>query len=176
MQTTKTKPSGFEYRLSATTTAQLRALATMSVDELAEQFRAMFGVPTRSRNKAYLRKRIACRIQELAFGGLSPRALEQIEAFAPMAPVRWQPAAPARAEVIAIPAPSGRDPRLPPPGAKLTRLYDGTQHTVTVLDDSFEYAGKQFRSLSQIAKRITGTPWNGFLFFDLTTRRTERAS
>jgi hypothetical protein len=171
-----TKRPGSEYKLSASTAAQLRALDTMSVGELAEQFRTLFQVPTRSRNKAYLRKRIAWRIQELAFGGLPPRALEQIEALAPRAPVRWQPAASALAETPALPAPAGRDPRLPPPGATLSRLYDGTLHTVTVLEGGFEYAGKQFRSLSQIAKRITGTPWNGLLFFNLTKRRAERAS
>ena len=60
-----TKRPGPEYKLSASTAAQLRALDTMSVGELAEQFRSLFQVPTRSRNKAYLRKRIAWRIQEL---------------------------------------------------------------------------------------------------------------
>lgn len=168
-----TKQLRSEYKLSVDTAAQLRELETMSVGELAERFRTLFGVPTRSRNKQFLRKRVAWRIQELTFGGLSPRALEQIEGLAPQAPVRWQPAIPVHTET---PAPGGRDPRLPPPGAKLSRLYGGIQHTVTVLDEGFEYNGKQFRSLSQIAKHITGTPWNGLLFFDLTKRRAERAS
>ena len=69
-------------------------------------------------------------------------------------------------------APVDRDPRLPPPGTVLTRAFKGVEHKVTVLDEGFEYRGERHNSLSQIARDITGTNWNGFLFFRLK-RRTQ---
>lgn len=152
----------------ASTARQLAALDKMSVGELAEKYREVFGEPTRTRNKEYLRKRIAWRIQEFAEGGLSTRALERIEQLAPEAPARWrQPVARkdgASGKVVPITRPA-RDPRLPPPGTVLTRLHDGVEHKVTILDDGFEYRGERHRSLSKVARLITGTAWNGFLFF-----------
>ncbi len=147
---------------------ELAALATMTVGELAEKYREIFGESTRTRNKQYLRKRIAWRIQERAEGGLSPRALERIEQLAPLAPVRWrQPVA--RKDGVAAPVipmtSAARDLRLPPPGTVVVRIYGDVEHRVTVLADGFEYKGERHRSLSKIARLITGTPWNGFLFF-----------
>lgn len=161
-----------DYKLSAGTAAQLRALDHMSVGELADQFRALFGFATRSRNKQYLRKRLAWRIQELALGGLSPRALKQIEQLAPQAPVRWQVTLPPQRPDGA----RGSDPRLPAVGEHLSRRFNGIDHVVTVLEDGFQYGGKHYRSLSQIATTITGTAWNGFRFFGLTPHPPERAS
>lgn len=154
-------------RGAAEVTRELASLNKMSVGELAEKFREVFGQPTRTRNKEYLRKRIAWRIQELTEGGLSLQALERIEQLAPQAPARWrQPTA--RADSKNPPATSmglARDPRLPQPGTVLTRVHDGVEHKVIVLADGFEYGGERYRSLSKIARVITGTPWNGFLFF-----------
>jgi hypothetical protein len=148
--------------------AQLAALERMSVAQLAEKYRELYGEPTQSRNKDYLRKRLAWRIQELAEGGLPQRALAKIAELGDELPERWrmrqaalQPSAPA-----AAPA-SQRDPRLPPPGSVLTRLYQGVEHQVTVREEDFEYQGESFKTLSRIARRITGTAWNGFLFFGL---------
>lgn len=147
---------------------ELVALDAMTVGELAEKYRAVFGIPTRSRNKEYLRKHLAWRMQERAEGGLSPRAIERIEQLAPQAPVRWRERI-AKQDGAERPAPAAakpdRDPRLPPPGTVLTRAHNGIEHQVTVLTDGFEYQGKRHRSLSQIARLITGTSWNGFTFF-----------
>jgi hypothetical protein len=158
-----------DREVAASTTRELAALDKMSVGELAERYREVFGEPTRTRNKGYLRKRIAWGIQQRAEASVfSPHALERIEQLAPEAPARWrQPVARkdgASAPVIATA--KARDPRLPPVGTVLTRVHDGVEHKVTVLvDDGFEHNGKQYRSLSKIARVITGTPWNGFLFF-----------
>ena len=159
---------------------QLAALRGMTVSQLREKYREVYGEPSRSRNKDYLRKKVAWRIQELAEGGLSPRALAKIEELAPQAPVRWrttqQPAAapaPTAVAVVATPIPEpDRDPRLPLPGSVIVRVHNGVEHRVTVLDDGFEYNGERHQTLSQLARRITGTPWNGFLFFGLQ-RRTQ---
>jgi hypothetical protein len=150
---------------------EIAALDALTVGELAEKYREVFGVPTRTRNKEYLRRRIAWRIQEQREGGLSPRALERIEQLAPQAPARWRETAPKSAKAATSESNANRrktqlrDPRLPAPGNVLTRIYNGIEHRVAIRSDGFEYQGELHRSLSQIAKLITGTPWNGFRFF-----------
>ena len=167
-----------DTQTAADVTTQLAALRSLTVGELADRYRQLYGEPTRSRNKDYLRKKLAWRIQELAEGGLSERARARIAELAPDAPVRWRtplPAFPAAIEPAAeANAPPERDPRLPPVGAVIAREHAGVKHAVTVLADGFEYAGERYASLSKIARRITGTAWNGFLFFNLE-RRTKRA-
>ena len=59
------------------------------------------------------------------------------------------------------------DDRLPAPGTILERLYKGRTYRVNVLDDGFEYSGEKYRSLTAVAQTITGSHWNGFLFFGL---------
>ena len=157
-----------EQAAFATTKRQIAALDGLTVGELASKYLELFGIPTRTRNKDYLRRRIAWRIQEQQEGGLSTRALERIAQLAPQAPARWHE--PARKKAATGGSRSCReaelrDPRLPPPGHVLTRVHDGIEHKVTILGDGFEYRGEHHRSLSQIAKLITGTPWNGFRFF-----------
>lgn len=160
-----------ERSAAADLSAQLAALDKLTVAELVEKYREVFGVPTRTRNKDYLRKRVAWRIQELAEGGLSEKALARIEQLAPEAPIRWR--TPVSDADAAIEAPPSRDPRLPPVGSMLHRTHGGVDHQVTVLDDGFEYQGERYASLSRVARAIAGTPWNGFLFFGLR-RRTEK--
>ena len=146
------------------TRRELAALEAMTVGELAEKYRAVFGVPTRTRNKEYLRRHIAWRIQAQVEGGLAKRALERIAELAPQAPARWREPVPKLSGTSGQEKP-GRDPRLPPAGTVLTRVYEGVEHRVKILDDGFEYQGKRHRSLSQIARLVTRTPWNGFTFF-----------
>ncbi len=152
----------------AKTAADLAALGRLTVAGLARRYEELFGTPSRSRNKDYLRKRLAFRIQELAEGGLSPRALARIEELNRNAPPLGPRAAAKTARVpepaTAEPGPA-RDPRLPAPGTVLTRVHGKTEHRVTVTDDGFEYKRRPYPSLSRIAREITGTSWNGFLFF-----------
>jgi hypothetical protein len=63
-----------------------------------------------------------------------------------------------------------RDPRLPEVGSILTRKHEGRTHRITVRKDCFIYGGKEFKSLSAIARQITKTSWNGYLFFGLQPR------
>jgi hypothetical protein len=63
-----------------------------------------------------------------------------------------------------------RDPRLPCAGSTIVRKYKGQEVRVTVLDDGFEWDGRRFDSLSKVALAVTGSRWNGFLFFSLTKR------
>lgn len=151
----------------ARTAADLAALSRITGAELAEKYILFFGQPARTHNKDFLRKRLAWRIQELAEGGLSERALARIEELGADALTSWR--RPARTERATSPrAQLGgaiRDLRLPPAGTVVRRVHGTTEHSVTVLDDGFEFGGERYRSLSKIARVITGTPWNGYLFF-----------
>ncbi|MBC7174422.1 MAG: DUF2924 domain-containing protein [Polyangiaceae bacterium] len=158
--------------------SQLAALDAMNVGALAEKYRELYGEPTRSRNKDYLRKRLAWRIQELAEGGLSQGALARIHQLGDQMPERWrmrqrQPegetSAPTEALQV-VQALEPRDPRVPPVGSVLRRVFEGKTYEVAVCAEGFEYAGQRYKSLSAIATEIAGTRWNGFLFFGLKKR------
>ena len=153
---------------------KIDALRRMSVGELHEKWRELYdGEEPRSRNKYFLWRRLAWRVQELAYGGLSERAkarIKEIQAMNPPIRVRpprgWEP--PANGDVSPK---TYRDERLPAPGTVLTRTYRGEEYRVTVLDDGFEWDGRHFKSLSAVARAITGQKWNGPLFFGLTKRK-----
>lgn len=158
---------------------QLQELAGMKVEELAQRYRELYGEPTRSRNKGYLKKRLGWRIQELSEGGLPPQVIAKVAELGDGLPERWKmrQAEKARAKEKAkeeaaaaggAPVEAPRDPRLPPVGSVLRREYQGVECEVTVGPEAFEYQGERFKTLSAVARRITGTPWNGYLFFGLT--------
>ena len=146
---------------------ELAALRAMSPAELRMKHLEVFGEPTRSGNRPALLKRIGWRLQANAEGGLTERARRRAEQLARESDVRQTPPA-IREELNANqPAPSRRDPRLPCPGTVLTRRFKDGVVSVTVLDDGFEYAGQEYRSISAVAKAITGSHMNGYAFFGL---------
>ena len=151
--------------------AQIAKLKEMTVGQLREVYAEKFGEPSNSRNKRWLFKRIAWRIQELAEGGLFERAKKRALELANDADLRLRP--PKGHVVPMASAKPKRDPRLPAVGTELKRSFNGKEHVVRVEADAFAYKGKSYRSLSAIAKRITGTQWNGFLFFGLVTKETK---
>jgi hypothetical protein len=168
----KAPPADHKTRATAALVArELAALAGMTGAELAAKFEELLGYPSRTRNRPYLRRRVAWEIQARIEGGLSGRALKRIDELAAHVPRNWKraldPTAPARPARACKPNPPStlRDPRLPAPGTVLTRSRGVAEHRVTVLADGFEYQGERYRSLSAIAGKITGTAWNGFLFF-----------
>lgn len=158
---------------------EVKALDTMGVSELTAKYLEVFGEPPRSRNRMHLVRNIAWRIQERAFGGLSAEATARIALLQQEAPRRWArrlldpglrelpPVAKKRPPPPRAPG-AERDPRLPPPGTTLRRVYRGETHEVNVGEDDFEYRGQRFASLSKVALEITGTNWNGFAFFRLS--------
>ncbi len=154
--------------------AQIQALRGMTVAELREKHLELFGTETRSHHKDQLFKRLAWRIQELEYGGLSERAKRRAEEIANDLDVRILPPRKLKNgkdhpnEVLPVHVQTtGLHPA---PGTILTREYRGEIHQVTVLDRGYEYGGKVYRSLSGIARAITGTQWNGYLFFGLKKR------
>lgn len=173
------KPKKSQRELAGMT-EQLASLQTMTTGELRAKYREVYGEPSRSNNKDYLRRKIAWRIQELAEGGLSERAGKRINELSAVLPMGWRKRLAPRGQAPqqgreATGEPAQRDARLPAPGTVLTRVHQGIEHKVTVLAQGFEYRDQQFTSLSKIAREITGTPWNGYLFFGLKRRRRTQA-
>ena len=153
---------------------EIAALGRLSVRELRSRFAAVFGASTQAHNKVWLVKRLAWRLQALAEGDLSQRARHRaaelvLDADLRLSPPRPDPApadTPAQEPTLRLPA----DERLPRPGSILTRRYKGRTLQVEVLEHGFAYDGQVYRSLSAVAKAVTGSHCNGFLFFRLTTK------
>ncbi len=156
---------------------EISRLRTMSVGQLCVEWERLYGEPTRSRNRDYLWRRLAWRIQEIAHGGLTAESKARILERAPATFGRSQGppgSLPAAGERPTSPGIVRGDPRLPKPGSTLLRRYKGAEVRVLVLDDGFEYDGRHFDSLSEIACAVTGSRWNGWLFFGLTKRKRSR--
>ncbi len=157
--------------MNSNVAADVARLQDMSVSQLARRFEEVFGEQCRSRHRRYLIRRIAWRLQANSEGGLTERARGRAEELADDAEIRVTPPR-ARKPNEGVPPDTikiepARDPRLPPPGNWIERDYKGTMIRVLVVADGFEYEGRRYRSLSAIAKAITGSHINGFLFFRL---------
>ena len=150
---------------------QVAALNKMTVAELREKYAEVTGEETRSRHKDYLIRRIAWRLQANAEGDLSERARRRAMELAADADVRLTAPrkkatpAPGRTKVAALHL--SQDGRLPMPGAVISRKYKGQTVEVRVLPHGFEFEGEVYKSLSAVAKAVTGTHWNGYHFFHL---------
>jgi hypothetical protein len=143
------------------TAQQIVALHRLPLPALEQRWRQLFGSEPPTYIRRFLIKRLAHRIQELTYGGLSERALAQMRNIA--AEAGWD-------EIASLPGKGGRPKtrrELPVLGTRLVREWNGKRYEVTVTAGGFEYAGKPYRSLSAITKAITGTHWNGRAFFGL---------
>ena len=139
--------------------AQIAALAKASLPELKAQWRDLFGTEPPGINRAYLERRIAYRLQELAYGGLSDANQARLAALARTA----DKGSSARTRTRAQDRPIA--------GTKLLRVWQGVEHSVTVLQTGYDYQGRSFASLSAVARHITGSRWNGPAFFGLRDQR-----
>jgi hypothetical protein len=164
--------------MSLNVAREVALLQRLTVKQLRDRYAEVFGETTNAYNRAWLVKRIAWRLQALAEGDLSERARKRAAELANDADLRLNPPrAPAAPASVLEPSPAEQtsthtlpfraDDRLPPPGTVLTRKYKGEILQVQVLDGGFEYHGQVFASLSAVAKAITGSHCNGFLFFRL---------
>ena len=158
---------------------ELAAIQRMTVGELQATWRELYGEECRSRNRIYLVKRLCWRIQEIAHGGLSDRAKTRINELTPDSFTLSRTPREALDTAVAankmksadpVPGPK-RDPRLPTPGTVITRIYHGRELQLLVLEDGFELDGVHYRSLSEAARAVTGSKWNGRLFWQLTQRK-----
>jgi Protein of unknown function (DUF2924) len=151
---------------------EVAALQRLTVTQLRARYAEVFGEPTSANNRPWLLKRIAWRLQALAEGSLTERARRRAAELANDADLRLRPpkvkpggatAEPARERPLRF-QPDGR---LPPPGTVITRRYKGETLHVKVLPHGFEHEGKVHGSLSAVAKAVTGSHCNGYLFFRL---------
>ena len=141
---------------------QLAALRQLDVAELAARFEELHGAPPRIRHKTWLFQRVAWKVQEQALGGLDDETTARLATL--MAEVEI-PVNGARTK-LARRSRNGT----PSPGTTLTRQWRGQQIVVRVTDAGCEWNGVVYRSLTAVAKAITGTHWNGKLFFGITKR------
>ena len=155
---------------------EIAALREMPTGQLCERYAELFGEKARSRHKAYLIRKIAWRLQAIAEGGLSERARRRAEDLANEAEVRVTPPSgfdarnrPGSASATRATMPADR--RLPAPGTAIVRQYKGQTLRVVVRPDGFEFDGNRYKSLTAVAKAITGSHCNGFRFFNLEGER-----
>ena len=139
--------------------ARLAALKTTPTPELKQMWRDLFESEPPVFNRRYLESRLAYRIQELAFGGVKPETVRRLEMMGEQLDGGNITLRRIRADLKPI------------TGTKLIREWQGVEHTVTVLADGYEWQGQPYRSLSAVARAITGTRWNGWTFFGLKSRR-----
>jgi hypothetical protein len=125
-------------------TEEVRALEALDLHGLRDEWRKRYGQPSKMRSRELLARLLAWRIQADAFGGLDATTIRLLQAD------RLPPPRPTLA-----------------PGTRLAREWQGRRHEVDVLESGFRYAGRDYRSLSEVARSITGTRWNGLRFFGL---------
>jgi hypothetical protein len=127
--------------------AEIARIRSLALDALRRHWRVSFGrTPPAALSKDLLRRMIAYRLQERAFGGLDRESLRFLHGLACHA---------------------GSRRRRFKPGTVLVRDYQGQRHIVTVVSDGFDWQGTTYASLSAIARAITGTAWSGPRFFAL---------
>jgi hypothetical protein len=145
--------------MTASVIARVAALKTAPTPALKAMWRDLFETEAPPYNRRFLESRLAYRLQEITFGGLKRETVERLEAIAEDLdggdPAKRR--SPAKDRPIA--------------GTRLIREWQAIEHCVTVLNEGFEYQGRPYKSLSAIARAITGTRWNGWVFFGLKNQR-----
>jgi Protein of unknown function (DUF2924) len=149
--------------VSDTVLARLAALKTTPTADLKQQWRDLFDSEPPPYNRRFIESRLGYRIQELTYGGLRPETVKCLEALAHGV----EQTNPVMRRI--------RSGQKPIAGTRLIREWQGIEHTVTVRDDGYEYRGAPYKSLSSIARAITGTRWNGWVFFGLKNTRAGEA-
>jgi hypothetical protein len=158
---------------------EVAALKRMTTKELRTKYGELFGEPTVTGNRTWLVKRLGWRLQVLAEGGLSERARQRAAELADEGQLRLTPPKDSIVSELADRTCTGAlhsraDDRLPPPGTILARQYRGELLEVEVLDQGFAFEGTVYKSLSAVAKAITGSHCNGFAFFRLSRNGGQR--
>jgi hypothetical protein len=134
-------------------------LPELDLSDLRQQWRALYKAePSPHLSRELLVAAVAYRMQEIAFGGLRPAPQRQLRHFAQQLKIGGQIRIHARPDLA--------------PGTRLVREWQGRSYEVIALADGFSWRSTHYRSLSAIAREITGTPWSGPLFFGLKHNRS----
>lgn len=143
---------------------RLAELETMNTAALQVEWRRLFRSKPPSLSRDLLMRAIGYRYQEIEFGGLGKAAARKLRTMADAAKE-------ASADKAGSAAGDERRRTIPRtvmmPGARLVREWHGRTHSVTVTDAGFDYSGRHYRSLTEIAREITGTHWSGPRFFGI---------
>lgn len=143
-----------------TVEAEIARLPDLGLAELRERWQALYGNPApKTFRRGLLIRAVAYQMQIELYGGLSPTLQRRIRQI-------YQAIRSGRADELA--------PLRIKPGTKLIRQWQGKTYAVTVLAEGFECEGKRYRSLSEIARHITGTRWNGLVFFGVKQRQSKQ--
>jgi Protein of unknown function (DUF2924) len=146
----------------ASLASEIAALAEATTMDLKSRWRVVYSTEPPPRiSRALLTRAIAYRMQETAFGGLKPSTRRLLTKVAADASVRRP--------IEVTPKPTLK------PGTVLLRNWHGTEHQVIVREHGVEFQGRQYKSLSEVAQRITGSKWSGPRFFGLKAKRQELA-
>jgi len=148
--------------------AKLAGYERMPVAELVIEYRRLFNEEPRCKHRVWLKRNCAWRIQELAYGGLSPTARTRLVQL--MDEIVVPGCGPGAATTPVRP----RDPAEPPIGTVRTRDWHGRQIRVTARANGYEYEGRVFKSLSAVATHVTGTKWNGRAWFGIAPARSRK--
>jgi len=143
--------------------ARVATLKTTPTLDLKQQWRELFDSEPPPFNRQYLVTRLAYRIQELAYGGLKPETIRRLERLG-----EELDGGDKRKRGIRV------DLDRPITGTRLLREWQGVEQIVTVTAVGYEWRGRPYKSLSAIARAITGTRWNGWTFFGLKNHRGRR--
>ena len=145
----------------ATVLRQVAAVQAMGSEQVKETWRTLYGTEPPAYTVDFLKKRIVFRLQELAFGGISDATKQR------MADVLTEYG---YDEIGARPKKFKRKQEMPVPGTRLLREWHGETYEVVVTRGGYNYLGRNYGSLSIIARKITGTQWNGCAFFGLRSK------
>ncbi len=137
--------------------SKIAQLTRLPLDELRTLWRELYEKDAPPFNRNFLEARLAYRLQEVAFGGISDETLQRLKN-------NNQKLENNRARREAV---------RPPVGTVLVREFKGIEHRVRVMHDGFDYQGIKYRSLTAIAHKITGSSWNGLRFFGLRNDRVK---
>jgi hypothetical protein len=150
--------------MEKTVLQELAELTTMPFSGLKDRWRALFGTEPPGYKREHMIRRLAYRIQELAYGGLPAQTKAELERIAEEDERQRRQARAGKRK------PKGTQPLA---GTRLIRVWNGKRHVVTAVEGGFEYGGRRYKSLSAIAKAITGAHWSGPQFFGLRTPRKD---
>lgn len=154
--------------MAETNLSQIMELKKKPLADIQAKYKELFGQEPLSSNKVFLWRKIAYRIQEIEYGDISAETQSKIqELIKKYDPVNNTSVRPDSGSEQANKKKVNRDRRLPIPGTVITKEYKGKTFELKILDSGFEYSNKAYKSLSAIAKEITGAHWNGYLFFNL---------
>ena len=139
----------------------------MAVPELVERYEELFGKPPRCRNREHLWKRCAWKLQEQRFGGLSTVAKRRLEELIGEIDLPLSD----RQRTVSGHLNGHVRPADHKVGTLFTRKWRGREIRTVAVEGGYEYDGVVYKSLSAVAKAVTGSHWNGKLFFGLTKRK-----